>query len=39
MEMREFIKEWLTENENAVQQLPKKEVIESSINSPNLSAN
>ena len=37
MEMREFIKEWLMKNENAVQQLPKQEVIESSIESPKLS--
>ena len=37
MEMREFIKEWLMENENAVQQVPKQEVIESSIEFPKLS--
>ena len=37
MEMREFIKKWLMENENAVQQVPKQEVIESSIESPKLS--
>ena len=37
MEMRQFIKEWLMENENAVQQVPKQEVIESSIESPKLS--
>ena len=37
MEMREFIKEWLMENENAVQQVPKQEVINSSIDSPKLS--
>ena len=37
MEMRQFIKEWLMENENAVQQVPKKEVIKSSIVSSKLS--
>ena len=36
MEMREFIKEWLMENENAVQQVPQQEVMESSIESPKI---
>ena len=36
LEMREFIKEWLMENENAVQHVPKQEVMESSIESPKL---
>jgi Fe-S cluster biogenesis protein NfuA len=36
LEMREFIKEWLMENENAVQHVPKQEVMESSIKSPKL---
>ncbi|MDG1797231.1 MAG: NifU family protein [Flavobacteriales bacterium] len=30
LEMREFIKEWLMENENAVQQVPKQKVMDSS---------
>ncbi|MBH19204.1 MAG: NifU family protein [Crocinitomicaceae bacterium] len=36
MEMREFIKEWLMENENAVQQVPQQEVMEYSIESPKI---
>ena len=36
LEMREFVKEWLMENENPVQHVPKQEVMESSIESPKL---
>ena len=36
LEMREFVKEWLMENENPVQHVPKQEVMETSIESPKL---
>ena len=36
LEMREFVKEWLMKNENAVQQVPKQEIIESKAESPKI---